>query len=96
LLEWEAEDRAKLVAHLLEQGSKCQSCGTAAWEWEEDRYAYEPSVHQCWGCYLKEFARDDIQGVAGGRVILVPKHVAAKQRDVTRPRPLSAAEQEQS
>lgn len=84
------------MAYLLEEGSKCQQCGTAAWEWEEDRYAYEPSVHQCWGCYLKDLSRDDIQGMAGGRIVLVPKHVAAQQREIARPRPLSAAEREQS
>jgi hypothetical protein len=32
---------------------KCALCGTADWEWEEDRFAYEPVLHQCWGCYYK-------------------------------------------
>jgi hypothetical protein len=35
---------------------------------------------QCWGCYLKDLAGEDISGMAGGRTILVPKQVAAQQR----------------
>jgi len=86
-LEWEEEDRAKLVAWLVESGSKCPSCGTAEWEWEEDRYAYEPAVHQCWGCYLKELSSDDASGLAGGRIVLQPKNVASELRDKgSRPR----------
>lgn len=86
LLDWDPEDRAKLVAYLLEQSSKCQSCGTAEWEWEEDRYAYEAAVHQCWGCYVKEFSREDAEGMLGARITLVPKDIAARQRDMPKSR----------
>lgn len=74
-------DRAKLVAFLLESSGKCSSCGTAAWEWEADRYAYEPAVQQCWGCYLKEISRDETDGMAGARIALVPKEQAARDRE---------------
>jgi hypothetical protein len=64
----------------MESGSKCQSCGTAAWEWEEDRYAYEPVTVRCHGCYLKEAARDD-QPMPGSRITLVPKQRAHALRE---------------
>jgi len=75
------------MAYLLESGSKCQSCGTAEWEWEEDRFAYEPVVHQCWGCYVKELSKDDAADLAGASVVLQPKAVAARLRDVPKQRP---------
>jgi len=28
----------------MEKAARCQMCGTADWEWEADRYAYEPAV----------------------------------------------------
>jgi hypothetical protein len=81
LLGWEPEDRAKLIAYLLESSSKCQQCGTSDWEWEEDRYAYEPITVQCHGCYLKEIARDDKSELPGARISLVPKDVAMRLRE---------------
>lgn len=80
MLEWAPEDRAKLIAYLLETGSKCQQCGTAGWEWEEDRYAYEPSVVQCWGCYLKDLIKDEAD-MPGSRITLLPKEAAAYLRE---------------
>ena len=68
------------MAFLLESAGKCQSCGTAGWEWEADRYAYETAVEQCWGCYLKEISHGDTEGMAGARVTLVPKDVAKLSR----------------
>ena len=81
LLGWDPEDRAKLIAYLLESSSKCQSCGTSDWEWEEDWYAYEPITVQCHGCYIKEMAREDDASLAGARVTLVPKQVAQAMRE---------------
>lgn len=81
LLDWAPEDRAKLIAWLIESGAKCPTCGTADWEWEEDRYAYEPILHQCHGCYLREISSEEAQGVAGGRMALVPKEVAKRMRE---------------
>lgn len=28
-------------------------CGTAGWEWETNRFAYEPVEKYCHGCYVK-------------------------------------------
>lgn len=69
------------MAYLLESGAKCQQCGTADWEWEEDRFAYEPVSLQCHGCYLKAVAHDDASDVPGTRVALVPKAVATAMRE---------------
>lgn len=60
------------MAWLLESGSKCPSCGTAQWEWEEDRYAYEPATVQCHGCYLKHVSNED-NPMPGSRIVLLPK-----------------------
>lgn len=72
LLKWDQEDRAKLVAYLLESSERCGMCGTSPWEWEEDRNAYEPINRQCWGCYVREGA-DDPHALPGSRVVLVPR-----------------------
>jgi hypothetical protein len=56
LLRWSAEDRAKMLAFAVEKGQRCALCGTAQWEWEENRRAYEPVAHQCPGCYALEVA----------------------------------------
>lgn len=80
LLSWTPSDRAKLTAHLLESGSRCGSCGTFAWEWDADRYAYEAAVNHCPGCALKEAAAEDVGTVSGSTVVLVPRKVAAARR----------------
>lgn len=55
-LHWESEDRAKAMAFLQEKGLHCSMCGTAEWEWAENRHAYEAVPSQCEGCRRKEFA----------------------------------------
>jgi hypothetical protein len=47
-------------------------CGTAEWEWEEDRRAYTPVEHFCLGCYLKEQLQEDAGQQAGTTVTLIP------------------------
>lgn len=58
-LEWDDEDRAKALAWKIEQSLKCPSCGTAQWEWEEDKFAYDPVEEICPGCERKDLVRDD-------------------------------------
>jgi hypothetical protein len=70
-LEWEPESRAKVVAYLLEQSETCQLCGTAGWEWEENRYAYDVEEVFCPGCYRKEVSSEGDK-LPGTRVELVP------------------------
>lgn len=81
LLEWNEEDRAKLAAYLLESNARCQMCGTADWEWEEDRNAYEPVTHQCWGCYMKDGATDNQNALPGSTIILVPPKQAEEMQN---------------
>lgn len=76
LLAWSDEDRSKLMAFLMEDAAKCQSCGTSQWEWDEDPFAYEAVTMRCEGCARKEFAREDVTDQAGARIALVPKAVA--------------------
>lgn len=73
LLEWDADDRAKLMAFLLENAERCDMCGTASWEWEENRFAYEATDSFCHGCYLKSVYADTGQdSMPGTSVSLVP------------------------
>jgi hypothetical protein len=71
-MEWDGVDRSKILAYRMEEASKCQMCGTAPWEWEEDRFAYEPVQHMCHGCYLKDIASETEQNTPGVSVILLP------------------------
>lgn len=86
LLDWSNDDRAKLAAYLTESGQRCSMCGTAPWEWEEDRFAYEALPIQCHGCYLKEIGREeDMQ--PGTHMSLVPKRRAQQIRDTPKRAP---------
>lgn len=80
LLAWDPEDRAKLAAHLMNEASRCALCGTSDWEWEADRYAYEPTEHFCPGCKMKADAAEEIGHDSGRRVVLVPKRIAEQMR----------------
>lgn len=44
---------------MLEKSERCAMCGTADWEWKEDRFAYEPVERFCHGCYLKSAAQEN-------------------------------------
>lgn len=69
----------------MEKAERCQMCGTAAWEWEEDRYAYEPAREVCIGCQKKDLLRDDHEKPPpGSSVVLIPKKVAAARRRAER------------
>jgi hypothetical protein len=70
-LDWEPESRAKVLAFLLEQAESCQLCGTAGWEWEENKYAYDVQEVFCPGCYRKEVSADGDK-LPGTRIELVP------------------------
>ena len=87
LLEWDPEDRAKLMAHLMEQSYICQSCGTSRLEWDEDMDAYEAVVTMCRGCLIKDAAQDDAPDIPGARVTLVPRMTAEKLKERPNKRP---------
>ena len=72
LYEWDPEDRAKLHAYLLEDSLRCTMCGTAQWEWDENRRAYHPVERFCPGCYAKAMQAEDNDSLKGTTVELVP------------------------
>lgn len=72
-LEWSPEDRAKVLAYLMEQSSRCVSCGTAPWEWKSDKFAYTAVDDFCQGCYKKAMHTESSgSGLPGTNVKLVP------------------------
>ena len=72
-LEWDPEDRAKILAYSMETGGRCSSCGTAPWEWEENKYAYTAIDEFCTGCYQKSvFSDQESRSLPGTNVKLVP------------------------
>jgi len=80
-LDWDPVDRAKVVAYRLEEADRCAMCGTAQWEWDENRFAYEPVEKLCQGCYLKEIARQDSHGeMPGTTITLLPTNTQAAAR----------------
>jgi hypothetical protein len=58
-LDWDYLDRVKAIAYEAEKAERCQMCGSAPWEWEADRYAYEAVAMYCPGCYLTDLAAKD-------------------------------------
>lgn len=82
--EWTKEDKAKEVAFMLEEGQRCPSCGTAHWEWEENKYAYTTEEVFCQGCYIKSRSSEDNNSLPGTTIELVkptPEVLAAKRRN---------------
>lgn len=75
-LNWLPEDRAKAMAFQLEQATRCGMCGTAEWEWEANRRAYEPVEKFCMGCYLKHCAGEEAGSMPGTTIALTPSHSA--------------------
>lgn len=47
-------------------------CGTAPWEWEENKFAYEALEKSCQGCYVKEVTSRDSTRNPGVTVELTP------------------------
>ena len=81
-MRWDPEDQAKALAFRLEDGSRCQMCGTSEWEWEENKFAYEPQSHFCRGCYLKDTHQKDGQTLEGTSTVLVPaEQITWEQRE---------------
>lgn len=72
-LEWDPEDRAKILAFAMEQSTRCTLCGTASWEWDENKFAYTPVDEFCQGCYKKSvFGDQEGSSLPGTSVKLVP------------------------
>jgi len=72
-LSWDPDDRSKAIGYLAYEGEKCALCGTADWEWEENRFAYEPVLHQCMGCYYKSVYNDSVGKPPPGSTVELQK-----------------------
>ena len=81
-LSWPAESRAKHLAYLLEQAEVCVLCGTAEWEWKENRFAYVAREKFCHGCYLKEVTSEGAGKLPGTTVDLVPATPKVKAQQI--------------
>jgi hypothetical protein len=80
-LGWDPEDRAKALAFVFEKSMRCELCGTAEWEWDADRRAYEPVEKICMGCYLKHMAEEGGGLMPGTSIVMEPTRTrAAAQR----------------
>lgn len=47
-------------------------CGTAGWEWEENKFAYTAVDDFCQGCYQKSRHSEGTRSLPGTNVKLVP------------------------
>jgi hypothetical protein len=90
-LSWSTEDRSKAVAFAIEKGLRCDLCGTAEWEWEENKRAYAPAEEFCMGCYIKTVFGQDGNDTPGSTIKLIPsnsvehaKHLAAEKKKAAR------------
>jgi hypothetical protein len=81
-LEWHPEDRAKTIAYAIEQSQRCNMCGTAEWEWKENRFAYTAVDEFCQGCYNKAMfsEQESNKTLAGTNVKLIPTTPIVKAR----------------
>lgn len=91
-LAWSGEDRAKTLAYALEQASRCQLCGTAQWEWDENRFAYEAEEQFCQGCYMKHVASEGNNNLPGTTVELVPVTELSRAQKTVRAQRLAQME----
>jgi len=95
-LDWEPEDRAKALAFGIEKNERCTLCGTAPWEWEDNKFAYEAGEHFCRGCYIKNVASEGQARLPGTTVELVkatPQQKAKSQlKEIARARKRSQEE----
>ena len=71
-MHWDPVDKAKAIAFVLEKALRCVMCGSAQWEWDEDRFAYEPVEHRCPGCYAKEMIAEGSGRNPGVTIELLP------------------------
>lgn len=49
-LQWPVDDQVAALGWLAEDRLRCPHCGTAEWEWEEDRDFAHAEARVCPGC----------------------------------------------
>ena len=72
-MEWDQDDRDKVIAAQMEKNRRCSSCGTAGWEWEEDRFAYHAESYRCMGCMHLDSLNESSEDLPGLKSVLVPR-----------------------
>lgn len=93
-LKWSTEDRSKTLAYVMENSLICQMCGTAEWQWEEDRFAFEPMAKRCHGCHAKDITAEETANLPGVSITLVPSDsITQDDRDLVRAYQEEAAQQ---
>lgn len=50
---------------MMEEGDRCNQCGTKASEWADDRFAYVPESYMCLGCYYLDAANENNKNPEG-------------------------------
>lgn len=58
-LDWDIDDQAKALGWMAEENQRCNTCGTAPWEWERDVNAFDAVTQMCLGCAAVENAQKD-------------------------------------
>ena len=79
---WDVEDQSKALAFLIEENAKCGMCGTAEWEWEEDKRAYAPMENFCMCCYIKTVFGEDGNTAPGTTIRLSPTNTIEHARHI--------------
>lgn len=82
-MSWNPDDRSKAIAFILEKSAHCELCGTADWEWEENRRAYAPVEHFCLGCYTKTVYGEDSNNSPGTTIRLIATNSVEYARRLT-------------
>ena len=59
------------MAFVTIKSERCDLCGTAEYEWDENRRAYEPVEKFCMGCYMKAGAEENETYLPGSSITLV-------------------------
>jgi hypothetical protein len=85
-LSWSPDDRSKALSFLMIKSQRCDLCGTAEYEWDENRHAYEPAESFCMGCYMKEVAEEDSTRFPGSSMTLMKTGTVNHAKNIVRQR----------
>ncbi len=74
----------------MEKNARCDLCGTAEWEWDENNRAYAPTEHFCMGCYMKTVYGEGETSTPGSTIKLVRTDSVAHAKTVVSQRKRAA------
>lgn len=61
-----------MLAFQMEKALRCVMCGTAEWEWDRNRHAYEAVDRFCHGCWHRDSRAKERENQPGVTVELAP------------------------